>query len=134
MVFMGDHAVDGCGEFMPSPTSSPTYPTSLKCTACGCHRNFHRREPEESLSPPPPTHNPPLQHVIEYQPHHRHQWSSPVAYITFLKRRRGMFTEYMVVKNVDEENESVFWLILGKKKLREVVTCHNFYKLEFNPF
>ncbi|MFS8030676.1 putative transcription factor ZF-HD family [Helianthus anomalus] len=55
MVFVGGHAGDGCGEFMTSPTSSPTYPTSLKCAACGCHRNFHRRELEESLFPSPTT-------------------------------------------------------------------------------
>ncbi|KAI3698960.1 hypothetical protein L2E82_42901 [Cichorium intybus] len=42
---IGGHALDGCGEFMLSPTCSPTEPTSLKCAACGCHRNFHRREP-----------------------------------------------------------------------------------------
>ncbi|KAL8224482.1 hypothetical protein R6Q57_019957 [Mikania cordata] len=36
---IGSHALDGCGEFMPSLT------TDLKCAACGCHRNFHRREP-----------------------------------------------------------------------------------------
>ncbi|CAL5367819.1 unnamed protein product [Camellia sinensis] len=66
---LGGHAVDGCGEFMPSPTSSPTDPTSLKCAACGCHRNFHRRDPEEPLPAPTST---AAQHVIEYQPHHRH--------------------------------------------------------------
>lgn len=37
---IGGHAVDGCGEFMPSPTE----PTSFQCAACSCHRNFHRRE------------------------------------------------------------------------------------------
>lgn len=42
---IGSHAVDGCGEFMPSPTPTPLEPTSLKCAACGCHRNFHRRDP-----------------------------------------------------------------------------------------
>ncbi|KAI3516451.1 hypothetical protein L1887_15367 [Cichorium endivia] len=42
---IGSHALDGCGEFMPSPTSTPPGPASLKCAACGCHRNFHRREP-----------------------------------------------------------------------------------------
>lgn len=70
---MGGHAVDGCGEFMPSPTSVPTDPTSLKCAACGCHRNFHRREPDEVsfLSTNP------IQHVIEYQPHHRHHPPPP---------------------------------------------------------
>ncbi|KAJ7970987.1 Zinc-finger homeodomain protein [Quillaja saponaria] len=60
---LGGHALDGCGEFMPSPSATFTDPTSLKCAACGCHRNFHRREPEEPLS---------TTHVIEYQPHHRH--------------------------------------------------------------
>ncbi|CAL5339883.1 unnamed protein product [Camellia sinensis] len=55
-----------CGEFMPSPTSISTDPTSLKCAVCGCHCNFHRREPEDL--PPPST----AQHVIEYQPQHRH--------------------------------------------------------------
>ncbi|KAI3816678.1 hypothetical protein L1987_16381 [Smallanthus sonchifolius] len=41
---IGSHALDGCGEFMSSLTSAPHEPTSLKCAACGCHRNFHRRE------------------------------------------------------------------------------------------
>nr|XP_043608259.1 zinc-finger homeodomain protein 9-like [Erigeron canadensis] len=65
---IGGHALDGCGEFMPSTSS-------LTCAACGCHRNFHRREPTTiatirtthlidfhrpspsppSPSPPPPT-------------------------------------------------------------------------------
>ncbi|PHT89665.1 hypothetical protein T459_04778 [Capsicum annuum] len=34
---LGTHAVDGCGEFLPSPSSNPADPTSLKCAACGCH-------------------------------------------------------------------------------------------------
>ncbi|XP_071731069.1 zinc-finger homeodomain protein 11-like [Rutidosis leptorrhynchoides] len=69
---MGGHAVDGCGEFMPSPSSIPTDPTSLKCAACGCHRNFHRREPDESFPA-----NPPTQHIIEYQSYHRHHPPPP---------------------------------------------------------
>lgn len=59
---LGGHALDGCGEFLPSPTASPADPTSLTCAACSCHRNFHRREADDP-SPPP---------VIEYRPHHRH--------------------------------------------------------------
>ncbi|XVF03335.1 hypothetical protein REPUB_Repub04eG0252300 [Reevesia pubescens] len=57
---LGGHALDGCGEFMPSPTASPNDPASLKCAACGCHRNFHRRDPYDGpafihhLPPPPP--------------------------------------------------------------------------------
>jgi ZF-HD class homeobox domain-containing protein len=39
---MGGHASDGCGEFMPSGGGDPR--ESLTCAACGCHRNFHRRE------------------------------------------------------------------------------------------
>ncbi|XP_054809960.1 zinc-finger homeodomain protein 11-like [Prosopis cineraria] len=46
---IGGHALDGCGEFMPSSASNPSDPRSLKCAACGCHRNFHRRDPQELL-------------------------------------------------------------------------------------
>lgn len=71
---LGGHAVDGCGEFLPSPTANPSDPTSLKCAACGCHRNFHRREPEEPLVITPP---PIATAVLEYQPHHRHHPPPP---------------------------------------------------------
>ncbi|KAL2526878.1 Zinc-finger homeodomain protein 8 [Abeliophyllum distichum] len=47
---MGDHDVDGCGEFMSSSTANYVVPSSLKCSACGRHRNFHRREPPSQLS------------------------------------------------------------------------------------
>ncbi|XVF58271.1 hypothetical protein PTKIN_Ptkin07bG0051600 [Pterospermum kingtungense] len=67
---LGGHALDGCGEFMPSPTATPSDPTSLKCAACGCHRNFHRREPDDL---PPTT----ATATIEYQPHHRHHPPPP---------------------------------------------------------
>ncbi|ESW23222.1 hypothetical protein PHAVU_004G028600 [Phaseolus vulgaris] len=68
---LGGHALDGCGEFMPSPAATPDDPSSIKCAACGCHRNFHRREPEE-----PPI-SPATHHVLEYQPHHRHHPPPP---------------------------------------------------------
>lgn len=42
---IGGHAVDGCCEFMPSPESDSG--DSLRCAACGCHRNFHRRDPDD---------------------------------------------------------------------------------------
>ncbi|KAJ7953012.1 Zinc-finger homeodomain protein [Quillaja saponaria] len=41
---MGSHVVDGCGEFMPS--GEEVTPEDLKCAACECHRNFHRKEIE----------------------------------------------------------------------------------------
>lgn len=34
---IGGHAVDGCGEFMPSGDI-------FKCAVCNCHRNFHRKD------------------------------------------------------------------------------------------
>ncbi|KAG9451300.1 hypothetical protein H6P81_011265 [Aristolochia fimbriata] len=39
---IGGFAVDGCREFMASLGATG----ELKCAACGCHRNFHRREIE----------------------------------------------------------------------------------------
>ncbi|XP_014520206.1 zinc-finger homeodomain protein 2 [Vigna radiata var. radiata] len=72
---IGGHALDGCGEFMPSSSSNPTEPRSLTCAACGCHRNFHRRDTQQYQnnhsnprpnfisfyhSPPPPHHGPGL--------------------------------------------------------------------------
>ncbi|PKI58023.1 zinc-finger homeodomain protein 6 [Punica granatum] len=41
---MGGHVTDGCGEFMPSGEED-CGPDFFKCAACGCHRNFHRKEP-----------------------------------------------------------------------------------------
>ncbi|KAK9284624.1 hypothetical protein L1049_023800 [Liquidambar formosana] len=39
---MGGHSVDGCGEFMPGGEEGTQ--EALKCAACDCHRNFHRKE------------------------------------------------------------------------------------------
>ncbi|CAA0833856.1 Zinc-finger homeodomain protein 6 [Striga hermonthica] len=41
---MGAHVVDGCGEFMPGGQDGT--PEALRCAACDCHRNFHRKEPD----------------------------------------------------------------------------------------
>ncbi|KAJ8618743.1 hypothetical protein MRB53_014929 [Persea americana] len=41
---MGGNATDGCGEFMPSGEEGTL--EALKCSACNCHRNFHRKEIE----------------------------------------------------------------------------------------
>ncbi|KAI8533937.1 hypothetical protein RHMOL_Rhmol10G0049500 [Rhododendron molle] len=54
---IGGYAVDGCREFIASGEEG-TGAGALSCAACGCHRNFHRREAEpetatsESSSPP----------------------------------------------------------------------------------
>ncbi|PKA66743.1 ZF-HD homeobox protein [Apostasia shenzhenica] len=41
---IGGNATDGCGEFMPSGEEGTL--EALKCSACHCHRNFHRKEIE----------------------------------------------------------------------------------------
>lgn len=38
----GGKVLDGCGEFMPAADDS------LKCAACTCHRNFHRKDPDSA--------------------------------------------------------------------------------------
>ncbi|KAI3793996.1 hypothetical protein L1987_36620 [Smallanthus sonchifolius] len=48
----GVSVLDGCGEFMPSRTPTPTHPSFLFCDACGCHRSFHH-EPTDNNHPPP---------------------------------------------------------------------------------
>eukprot|EP00250_Pteridium_aquilinum_P014658 c22123_g1_i1 orf=544-1362(-) len=65
---LGGHALDGCGEFMPSGGEGTL--EALKCAACDCHRNFHRREVEGEkdhklkrlgpLLPAPPLASPPI--------------------------------------------------------------------------
>lgn len=41
---MGGNATDGFGEFMPSGEEGTI--EALNCSACNCHRNFHRKEVE----------------------------------------------------------------------------------------
>ncbi|OMO75110.1 hypothetical protein COLO4_26297 [Corchorus olitorius] len=39
---IGGNVYDGCGEFMPCGEEGTL--EALKCAACDCHRNFHRKE------------------------------------------------------------------------------------------
>ncbi|XVE83463.1 hypothetical protein DITRI_Ditri16bG0089900 [Diplodiscus trichospermus] len=41
---IGGNATDGCGEFMPNGEEGSI--EALQCSACNCHRNFHRKEIE----------------------------------------------------------------------------------------
>lgn len=47
---IGGNATDGCGEFMPSGEEGSL--EALTCSACNCHRNFHRKEPEDETKRP----------------------------------------------------------------------------------
>ncbi|XP_062029782.1 zinc-finger homeodomain protein 2 [Rosa rugosa] len=44
-VNIGGHALDGCCEFLAAGAEGTL--DALKCAACNCHRNFHRKEPAE---------------------------------------------------------------------------------------
>ncbi|KAJ4701418.1 Zinc-finger homeodomain protein [Melia azedarach] len=65
-VNIGGHAVDGCGEFMAAGEEGTL--DALKCAACHCHRNFHRKETDGGDSGP----------LIYHQqhPHHHQQFQS----------------------------------------------------------
>lgn len=41
-VGLGGHAVDGCCEFLAAGPDGTL--DALKCAACNCHRNFHKKE------------------------------------------------------------------------------------------
>lgn len=41
---IGGYALDGCREFMASGEEGTS--AALKCAACNCHRNFHKKEVE----------------------------------------------------------------------------------------
>lgn len=85
-VSIGGHALDGCGEFMPAGTEGTL--DALKCAACNCHRNFHRKETDiiTGVDPYLIAHHPHPHHL----PHPQHQqpppqfaayYRSPVGYL-----------------------------------------------------
>ncbi|XP_028757337.1 zinc-finger homeodomain protein 2 isoform X2 [Neltuma alba] len=70
-VSLGAHAVDGCGEFIAAGEEGTL--DALKCAACNCHRNFHRKETDSGdMTPhpqlPPPPH---YQYHQQYPPYYR---------------------------------------------------------------
>lgn len=67
-VGIGGHALDGCGEFMPAGEEGTM--DALKCAACNCHRNFHRKEAEGEVF-----HHTPPPHLT----HHQHPQFSPFS-------------------------------------------------------
>ncbi|OMO87589.1 hypothetical protein CCACVL1_08922 [Corchorus capsularis] len=81
---IGGNVYDGCGEFMPCGEEGTL--EALKCAACDCHRNFHRKEVDgetqfggnssrrslmlNPLQLPPPLPSPTMMH-------HHQKYSSP---------------------------------------------------------
>lgn len=79
---MGGHVVDGCGEFMPSGDDGT--PHALRCAACDCHRNFHRREADGQPQPfhSPHAYNPNSGSHRQTAAHHQLQHSYPQGFAT----------------------------------------------------
>jgi ZF-HD class homeobox domain-containing protein len=73
---IGGSATDGCGEFMPAGEEGSL--DALRCSACGCHRNFHRKEP--------PGGDPRQLH----HHHHHHHPLSPLAAAHHHHHHRGL--------------------------------------------
>lgn len=83
---IGGNVYDGCGEFMPSGEEGTL--EALKCAACDCHRNFHRKEVDgetqqfggrrslmlNPLQLPPPLPSPTMLH---HRHHHHQKYTSP---------------------------------------------------------
>lgn len=80
-VGIGAHAVDGCGDFLPAGADGTL--DGLKCAACGCHRNFHRKESSElALGSAHQHHHHHHHHGQLLLTHHPHQQFSPTFYRT----------------------------------------------------
>ncbi|CAH1454161.1 unnamed protein product [Lactuca virosa] len=81
-VGIGGHAVDGCGEFMAAGDEGTL--DALKCAACNCHRNFHRKEIEgqqrqhQQLQQ---QHQAALQHQYMTPPPYYHPHHRPTGYL-----------------------------------------------------
>ncbi|KAI4389463.1 hypothetical protein MLD38_001688 [Melastoma candidum] len=73
-VGIGGSAVDGCGEFMPAGEEGSL--EALRCAACNCHRNFHRRETTAESSPGGMLYPPPPHQYHHYGPGPYQQFSS----------------------------------------------------------
>ncbi|PRQ48556.1 putative transcription factor ZF-HD family [Rosa chinensis] len=70
-VGIGGHALDGCGEFLAAGAEGTL--DALKCAACNCHRNFHRKETDEPYGQLVPHQG----HVSGHHSHHHGGFGHP---------------------------------------------------------
>ncbi|RYQ80180.1 hypothetical protein Ahy_Scaffold1g106758 isoform D [Arachis hypogaea] len=112
---MGSHVVDGCGEFMPSGEEGT--PESLRCAACECHRNFHRREVEGSA---------PQQHH-NYYPNNNNNKRFRTKFTQQQKDRMMEFAEKLgwKIQKHDEQEVQQFCSQVGVKRQVFKVWMHN---------
>ncbi|CAL0314104.1 unnamed protein product [Lupinus luteus] len=82
-VGIGGHALDGCCEFMPAGTEGTL--DALKCAACNCHRNFHRKETDTAaivtVSEPFLLTHHSRSHHHQPPPHFAGYYRSPAGYL-----------------------------------------------------
>ncbi|KAJ4966830.1 hypothetical protein NE237_018679 [Protea cynaroides] len=72
-VSIGGQAVDGCGEFMAAGEEGTL--DALKCAACNCHRNFHRKETDGGGT---------------YHPQFNPYYCTPAGYLTVAPHHRPL--------------------------------------------
>ncbi|KAK7307252.1 hypothetical protein VNO77_40146 [Canavalia gladiata] len=77
-VSIGGHALDGCGEFMPAGTEGTL--DALKCAACNCHRNFHRKETDVPVVAGDP-------YLLTH--HHHHHHAPPPQFAAYYRTPTG---------------------------------------------
>ncbi|KAG8049927.1 hypothetical protein GUJ93_ZPchr0009g2070 [Zizania palustris] len=79
-VGIGGHAVDGCGEFMAAGEEGTI--DALRCVACNCHRNFHRKESESPAGEGSPF-SPAAIAAYSATPHHQFSpyYRTPAGYL-----------------------------------------------------
>ncbi|XP_042374582.1 zinc-finger homeodomain protein 3-like [Zingiber officinale] len=133
---IGGNATDGCGEFMPSGEEGTL--EALKCSACGCHRNFHRKETEGEEQPSPSEYLHPLSlrgrkvvgykrtHLLLPSPDHYHQLVprvSPHSMIMPLQQQQQQQT------SESEEVEVIRPALVVKKRARTKFTAEQKEKM-----
>ncbi|KAJ0742200.1 putative transcription factor ZF-HD family [Helianthus annuus] len=78
---VGGHALDGCGEFMAAGEDGTL--DALKCAACSCHRNFHRKETniQQQQQQCHQPHQQAVQHQYIHPPPYYHHHDRPPGYL-----------------------------------------------------
>ncbi|KAF5744032.1 Homeobox protein 31 [Tripterygium wilfordii] len=90
---MGGNSTDGCGEFMPSGEEGTI--EALTCSACNCHRNFHRKEVEGE----PSSSSWVGRKLLLGHPHHKNLLGheTPLGYPTFISSRAAPTPHQMIM-------------------------------------
>ncbi|XP_075507918.1 LOW QUALITY PROTEIN: zinc-finger homeodomain protein 1-like [Primulina tabacum] len=80
-VGIGGKAVDGCGEFIAAGAEGTL--DALKCAACNCHRNFHRKETDTFSHHHHHHHHHQQQQqlLLTHHPHAHFSYKTPTGYL-----------------------------------------------------